>query len=52
VKKRSLEVAQAIPMKRIGKPEEIANAVVWLCSTEASYLTGHTLVVDGGFTVQ
>lgn len=46
------EAAQAIPMKRIGKPEEIANAVVWLCSAEASYLTGHTLVVDGGFTVQ
>jgi NAD(P)-dependent dehydrogenase (short-subunit alcohol dehydrogenase family) len=46
------DVVQVIPMKRIGKPEEIANAVVWLCSTEASYLTGHTLVVDGGFTVQ
>ena len=45
-------VAQAIPMKRTGKPEEIADAVVWLCSSEASYLTGHTLVVDGGFTVQ
>ena len=45
-------IAQAIPMQRIGKPEEIANAVVWLCSAEASYLTGHTLVVDGGFTVQ
>jgi len=45
-------VAQAVPMKRIGKPEEIADAVVWLCSSEASYLTGHTLVVDGGFTVQ
>jgi NAD(P)-dependent dehydrogenase (short-subunit alcohol dehydrogenase family) len=45
-------VAQAIPMKRISKPEEIADAVVWLCSDEASYITGHTLVVDGGFTVQ
>lgn len=45
-------VAQAIPMKRIAKPEEIADAVVWLCSSEASYLTGHTLVIDGGFTVQ
>lgn len=45
-------VAQAIPMKRIAKPEEIADAVVWLCSSETSYLTGHTLVIDGGFTVQ
>lgn len=45
-------VAQVIPMGRISKPEEIANAVVWLCSDEASYITGHTLVIDGGFTVQ
>lgn len=45
-------VAQAIPMKRISSPEEIAGSVVWLCSDEASYITGHTLVLDGGFTVQ
>lgn len=45
-------VAQAIPMKRISSPEEIAGAVVWLSSDEASYVTGHTLVLDGGFTVQ
>lgn len=45
-------VAQAIPMKRISSPEEIAGAVVWLSSDEASYITGHTLVLDGGFTVQ
>ena len=45
-------LAQAIPMGRIGTPEETAKAVVWLCSDEASYITGHTLVSDGGFTVQ
>jgi NAD(P)-dependent dehydrogenase (short-subunit alcohol dehydrogenase family) len=45
-------VAQVIPMSRIGKPEEIADAVVWLCSAEAGYITGHTLTIDGGFTVQ
>ncbi len=45
-------VAQAIPMGRISDPEEVARAVVWLCSDEASYVTGHTLVVDGGFTIQ
>lgn len=36
------------PMGRMGRPEEIAAAVVWLCSEEASFITGHTLVVDGG----
>lgn len=45
-------VAQAIPIGRVGTPEETAKAVVWLCSDEASYITGHTLVSDGGFTVQ
>lgn len=37
-----------VPMGRIGQPEEVANAVVWLCSDEASYITGHMLVIDGG----
>ena len=35
---------------RIGKPEEVAEAVLWLCSERASFVTGHTLVVDGGMT--
>ena len=38
-----------IPMKRMGKPEEIAAAVVFLSSEEASYITGATLYVDGGW---
>ena len=38
------------PMGRMGKTEEIAEAVVWLCSDAASFLTGHPLVVDGGAT--
>ena len=37
------------PIGRVGKPQEIANAVVWLLSDKASFLTGHTLLVDGGW---
>lgn len=36
------------PMKRIGRPEEVASAIAWLCSDQASFVTGHPLVVDGG----
>ena len=37
-------------MGRLGKGEEVANAVVYLASDKASYITGHTLVMDGGWT--
>jgi NAD(P)-dependent dehydrogenase (short-subunit alcohol dehydrogenase family) len=37
------------PMGRVGRPEEIAAAAVWLCSDAASFVTGHALSVDGGF---
>lgn len=40
------------PVGRAGKPEDIANAVRFLCSDEASFITGHALVVDGGLTLQ
>jgi NAD(P)-dependent dehydrogenase (short-subunit alcohol dehydrogenase family) len=41
----------AIPAKRGGQPSELAAAAVWLCSSEASYVVGQMLVVDGGMTV-
>jgi NAD(P)-dependent dehydrogenase (short-subunit alcohol dehydrogenase family) len=40
--------ALAMPMRRIGKPGEVAAAVVWLCSDQASFITGATLPIDGG----
>ena len=40
-----------IPMNQIGKPEDIAGAALFLASTDARYITGHVLVVDGGFAM-
>jgi NAD(P)-dependent dehydrogenase (short-subunit alcohol dehydrogenase family) len=40
--------AAAHPMGRIGEPEEVAEAVIWLCSDAASFTTGHAIAVDGG----
>jgi NAD(P)-dependent dehydrogenase (short-subunit alcohol dehydrogenase family) len=40
------------PIGRLGEPEEVADAVVWLCSDGSSFVTGHTLTVDGGWVVQ
>ena len=39
------------PVGRMGKPEEIATAVVWLCSDAAAFVVGHAMVIDGGQTV-
>ena len=40
--------AADVPLKRLGKPEEIADAIIWLASERASYVTGQTILVDGG----
>jgi NAD(P)-dependent dehydrogenase (short-subunit alcohol dehydrogenase family) len=39
-----------VPLRRIGRPEEAAEAAAWLCSDLSSYMTGHSMIVDGGWT--
>jgi NAD(P)-dependent dehydrogenase (short-subunit alcohol dehydrogenase family) len=40
------------PIGRIGKPDDIADAAIWLSSSKSSFVTGHSLLVDGGYTAQ
>ena len=44
--------AEKQPIARLGRPEEVASAVLWLCSPGASLVVGHALPVDGGYTIQ
>ena len=44
------EIMAKVPMRRLGVAEEIAEAVVWMCSDKASFMTGASHVVDGGYT--
>ena len=45
-------IANMHPMKRMGKPEEVADLVLWLCSEGASFVTGSAYLVDGGYVAQ
>jgi len=42
------QIAQTVPMRRLGLPEEVAALVVWFCSDQAAFMTGATLTIDGG----
>jgi NAD(P)-dependent dehydrogenase (short-subunit alcohol dehydrogenase family) len=46
------EIASRVPMGRISEPEEIAEAILWLASDASSFVTGHTLIIDGGLTAE
>ena len=46
------QLLQTEPIGRLGTPDEIADAVIWLCSDHASFVTGHALTVDGGFVAR
>jgi NAD(P)-dependent dehydrogenase (short-subunit alcohol dehydrogenase family) len=43
-------LTEIVPMKRMGQPEEVAEAVLWLCSDASSFITGHVMPIDGGLT--
>ncbi|MBD3184208.1 SDR family oxidoreductase [Candidatus Poribacteria bacterium] len=51
-KEKEYQLIAKEPMRRMGTPEEVAEAVLWLCSKAASFVTGHSLNVDGGFVAQ
>jgi NAD(P)-dependent dehydrogenase (short-subunit alcohol dehydrogenase family) len=44
--------ASFMPIGRLATPDEIANAIVWLCSSDSSFVVGHALAVDGGWAIQ
>jgi 3-oxoacyl-[acyl-carrier protein] reductase len=50
IARRGEPYRQEIPLKRFGKPSEVASVIRFLCSADASYITGQTITIDGGIT--
>jgi len=50
INKKKLE--KAIPLKRVGKPKDISNSIMFLLSEQANYITGTEIVIDGGITAK
>ena len=48
--RRGAQILSTVPMRRLGLAEDIAEAVVWLCSDRSGFVTGATLTIDGGYT--
>jgi NAD(P)-dependent dehydrogenase (short-subunit alcohol dehydrogenase family) len=46
----SQRIVSNMPMRRFARPEEIVQAMLWICSRENSFMTGHALVLDGGLS--
>ena len=44
-------LAEQVPQRRLGQPEEVGRFIAWLCSDDNSYISGQTLVIDGGYTI-
>ena len=49
IEERGADILNKVPMRRFGVPDEIAEAVAWMCSDKASFMTGASHVVDGGY---
>jgi NAD(P)-dependent dehydrogenase (short-subunit alcohol dehydrogenase family) len=49
IEERGDEILAKVPMRRMGVPGEIAEAVAWMCSDKASFMTGAAHVIDGGY---
>jgi NAD(P)-dependent dehydrogenase (short-subunit alcohol dehydrogenase family) len=49
MRRRGAQLMEIVPFRRMGKPEEIAEMVVWLCSERASFVSGAAYNVDGGY---
>ena len=51
LRERFRPAVEIAPMKRMGKPAEVADSIMFLCSSQASFVQGHALVVDGGYVI-